>query len=69
MPFAATRMNLEIIILCEIRERGVPYGIIYPYYDKWNPNYDTNDLLQKRSRPTDIENKFAITKGETRWIN
>ena len=50
MPFAATRMNLEIIILCEVRERGIPYGITYPYYDKQNPDYDTNDLFTKQKQ-------------------
>ena len=50
MPFAATRMNVEIIIVFEVRERGVPSDITYPYYDKWNPNYDINDLFTKQKQ-------------------
>ena len=46
MPFAATRMDLEIIILCEVkshRERQMSYDITY----MWNLKYDTNELIYK----------------------
>ena len=36
MPFTATWMDLEIIILIE-RERQIPYDITY----MWNLKYDT----------------------------
>ena len=44
MPFAATWMDLEIIILSEVksdRERQVSYNITY----MWNLKYNTNDLV------------------------
>ena len=55
MPFAATWMDLEIIILSEVsqtRERQIPYDIVY----MWNLKYDTNELIYKTNRLTDIEN-------------
>ena len=30
----------------------------------WNLNYDTNELIYKTNRLTDIENKLMITKRE-----
>ena len=39
-PFAATRMDLEIIILSQ-SERQIPYDITY----MWNLKYDTNELI------------------------
>ena len=44
MPFAATWMDLEIIILSEVkseRERQISYDINY----MWNLKYDTNELI------------------------
>ena len=43
MPFAATWMDLEIIILSEVGqgERQIPYDIIY----MWNLKYDTNEPI------------------------
>ena len=43
MPFAATWMVLEIIILSEItqRERQMPYDMTY----MWNLKYDTDELI------------------------
>ena len=42
MPFAALWMDLEIIILSEVRKRRqIPYGITY----MWNLKYDTNELI------------------------
>ena len=43
MPLAATWMELEILILIEVRERPVPYGIIH----MWNINYGTNEYIYK----------------------
>ena len=43
IPLAATWMDLEIIILSEVkpeRERQIPYDITYV----WNIKYDTNEL-------------------------
>ena len=42
MPFAATWVNLEIIILSKPdRERQIAYDITY----MWNLKYDTNELI------------------------
>ena len=63
MPFVATWMDLEIIILSEAsqRERHVPYGIAYIWnLKKW---YKLT-YLQNRNRLIDIENKLRVTKGE-----
>ena len=45
MPFAATWVQLEIIMLSEVdqKERQMPYIITYT----WNLKYDTNDLIYK----------------------
>ena len=39
MPFAATQMQLEVIILSEVRKTNqIPYEVIH----MWNLKYDTN---------------------------
>ena len=46
MPFEATWMQLEILILSEVRserERQIPYDISYV----WNPKYGTNEPSYK----------------------
>ena len=44
MSFAATWMDLEIIILLSLlTERQIPHGITY----MWNLKYDTNELISK----------------------
>ena len=45
MPFAATWMDLEIIILSEVsqREKDKYHTISY----MWNLKYDTNELIYK----------------------
>ena len=62
MPFAATWMDLEIIILSKSdRERQISYDVTYMWnlkkWCKWT-------YLQHRNRFTDIENKHMVTKGE-----
>ena len=62
MPFAATWMDLEIIILSEVSQAEKDkYHIslvcgIKKWY-KWT-------YLQNRNRLTDIENKLVVTKGK-----
>ena len=43
MPFAATWMELEIIILSELREKQISYDITY----MWGLKCDANDLIYK----------------------
>ena len=53
MPFAATRMDLEIIILSEISqtEKEIPYDITYT----WNLKYDTNEQMNLPTKQTDSQ--------------
>ena len=57
----ATRMDLEIIIPSEVKqkERQIPYDITY----MWNLRYDRRSYLQNRNRLTDIENRLVVAKG------
>ena len=62
MPFAETWMDLEVIILSEVRERQISYDIIY----MWNLKYDTNELIYKTER--DRHRELMVAKGERkRW--
>ena len=62
MPFVATWMDLEIIVLSEVNqdERQIPYDITY----MGNLKYDANKHLQNRNSFTDIENWLVVAKGE-----
>ena len=52
MPFAATCIDLEIVILSEVRE--IPYDIAYMWNQKNDICEHTNDTyLQHRNRLTD----------------
>ena len=46
MPFGATWMELETLILSEMSERGIqiPYGITY----NWNTIYSTNGCFHRK---------------------
>ena len=43
MPFAATWMQLNILILSEVSQRQIPYFIAYV----WNIRSDINKLIYK----------------------
>ena len=59
MPFAATWMDQEIIILSEISQRKISYDIAY----LWNLKQMIQmNYIQNRNRPIDIENKLMVTK-------
>ena len=57
MPFAATRIDLEIIILNEV---SLLYDITY----MWNLKYDTNELIYKRERFTVIERRKEVGRDK-----
>ena len=60
MSFTATWMDLEMIILSEVRKRQMLCDINY----MWNlKKKDTNKLFL-RNRPTVFKNKLMITKKE-----
>ena len=61
MKFATTWMDIEIIILSEVRKRKIPYNITYT----WHPKKIIQiNYLQNRNRLTDMENKLMVTKRE-----
>ena len=59
MLSAATRMDLESIILSEVRQRFTLYDIIY----MWKLKNNTNASINKIKRLTDTGNKVMVTKG------
>ena len=58
MPFVATWMDLEIIILSEVRGRQILYDHLYV---KSKKQYE-RIYIQNRNRLTDIDNKLMVTK-------
>ena len=64
MPFAATWMDLGIIILSEVNQTNI---IRYPLYvdSKRKKKKGTNELISKTESHT--EKKLMVTKGE-RWV-
>ena len=64
MSLAATLMELEIIILSEVRQRK---QISYDFTYMWNLKKRYKRIyLQTRSRLMDLENKLLLTKGDSR---
>ena len=61
MPFAATWMNLEIIMLCEISERQILYDITY----MWNQKVMQLNLhkIEIDSRPQKTNSQLANGKA------
>ena len=63
MPFATIWVQLEILILSEVKSEEkdkIPHDITYT----WNLNYDTNEPICKTNKLTDIENRLVVAKGE-----
>ena len=60
MPFAATWMDLEIIILSKAQKDK---NHILSFIHRALRN-DTNELIHKMNKLTDLENKLMVTKGE-----
>ena len=67
MPFAATWMDLECIMFCEIsqKEGQILYDITY----MWNLKHNTSECVKTRNRLTDTENKLIVMKEWGKWGN
>ena len=62
IAFAATWMDLEIVILSEISQRQMSYDITYIWnLKKWYK------WIYLENRLTDFENKLTVIKGEI-WM-
>ena len=67
LPFAATWTDLEIIILSDISQRKtntIFFSLVCEIWKKKKIKRYKGTYLWNRNRPTDIENKFMVTKGE-----
>ena len=62
MPFAATGMDLEMIILNKSDKDK--YHITY----MWNLNYNTEEFIQETNRFTDIENRLWFPRERKKRV-
>ena len=58
MPFATTRMDLEIFILNEVRQTSHDFTYM------WNLKYGTNELIYETETDSQTENRLVVAKGE-----
>ena len=58
MPFVATWMGLEMIIVNKVRKTNSIWHHLYA-----ESKNDTNELIYKTEIDSDIENKFIVTRG------
>ena len=64
MPFVATWVDLEIIILSEVSQKDkyhmLSLCVECKIWHKWTH-------LQNRNRRTGVQNRLVVTKGEEKW--
>ena len=69
MPFAVTWMDLEIIILSQVRKRQIPYDIAYML----NLKYNTMNLSMKQKKTRErtelwLPRGAGLEKGRSRSL-
>lgn len=68
MPFTAIWMDLEIIMLSEVRERQIVYDITF--MQNLKKKKSTNELIYKAETVREVENKLMVSRiqaGEINW--
>ena len=69
MSFAATQMDLEIILLSEVSQTEKDkYHMVSLICETLKMIKWTYLLMQNTNRPTDVENNVIVTKGENREL-
>ena len=63
MPFEAIWMDLQIIILSEVRQRKT--NIWYHLYVELKKKWYKRTYLKNRKKPTDFKTNLMVTIGET----
>ena len=63
MPFAATRMYLQIVVLSEVRQKEIDKCNVHHVYME-SKIRDGRGYSQNRNRLTDIENRLVVAKGK-----
>ena len=61
IPFTATWMDLESVILSEVSQRGRNI-LWHPVYVESKKIHIHMNLLQNRKRPTDLENELMVVR-------
>ena len=69
MPFAATWMDLEIVILSEVSQAEKDKCYMISLICGLKNNWYKWTYLHNRNRVTALENKLMVTKGENGGIN
>ena len=64
MPFASTWMDLEIIVLSEVSQTKANIIWYRLYVESKKKKNDTNELIYKTDRLTDLENELMVIRGE-----
>ena len=67
MPLAATQMDLDIIILSEVRQTKTNIVWYCVYVDSLKTKKRERERYRKtyiQNKPKDMENKYMVTKGE-----
>ena len=64
MPFAATWMDLEIIVLSKVRERKTDTLSDHLYVESKEMTQTNSSMKQKQMKETHIENKSVFANGE-----
>ena len=65
MPFEATWMGLEIIILSEVSQKET--NIIWYHLYAESKSYKNETYLQNRNRLTGLENEFVVGEVRIDW--
>ena len=69
MPFVATQMQLEIIILNELSEKKRQILILYDITQMWNLKYGTNEPVYKTETDSQTQRSECCCQGERREID